>query len=187
VTEECVPVFGAELRRLRTAAGLSLAQLSREVHYSKGYLSKIETGVRLPAPDLARRCDDAVAAGGALLALVPPRRQPRQPAETWDFGVAELAVPRSSAGSQSPPGLRAAPEPALPVRAAFRPLVDHVLRATGPAAVLRSFRDLAHRSRTDLLLRAARLGDYARLLAEESNDANHLMRAAEDGEWRLFR
>jgi transcriptional regulator with XRE-family HTH domain len=181
VTEECVPVFGAELRRLRTAAGLSLAQLAREVHYSKGYLSKIETGVRLPAPDLARRCDEAVLAGGALLALVPSRRQPRQPTETWDFGVAELAAP------QPPAGLRAAAEPPLPVRAAFRPLVDQVLRAAGPAAVLRSFRGLAHRTRTDLLLRAARLGDYARLLAEESNDANHLTRAAEDGRWRPFR
>ncbi|NBH03695.1 helix-turn-helix transcriptional regulator, partial [Amycolatopsis sp. SID8362] len=37
--------FGAELRRLRHAAGLSLTELADRVHYSKGYLSKVETGL----------------------------------------------------------------------------------------------------------------------------------------------
>jgi transcriptional regulator with XRE-family HTH domain len=32
-------MFGAELRRLRLAAGVSLTDLARQVHYSKGYLS----------------------------------------------------------------------------------------------------------------------------------------------------
>ena len=40
--------FGAELRRRRVAAGLSLAQLAARIHYSKGYLSKIETGHKPP-------------------------------------------------------------------------------------------------------------------------------------------
>ncbi|MBV9314344.1 MAG: helix-turn-helix transcriptional regulator [Pseudonocardia sp.] len=37
---------GSELRRLRTEQGLSLAEAGRRVHYTKGYLSKIETGKR---------------------------------------------------------------------------------------------------------------------------------------------
>lgn len=63
--------FGAELRRLRMAARLSLAQLSKEVHYSKPHLSRIETGQKQPSLDLARACDTALHADGRLSALVP--------------------------------------------------------------------------------------------------------------------
>jgi transcriptional regulator with XRE-family HTH domain len=49
-------LFGTELRRLRVAAGLSLGDLADVVHYSKGYLSKIESGDKPPNTALARRC-----------------------------------------------------------------------------------------------------------------------------------
>lgn len=65
------PVFGAELRRLRTAAGLTLAQFASSVHYSKGQLSKIENGHKRPTPEFARMCDAVLDAGGALAGLVP--------------------------------------------------------------------------------------------------------------------
>ncbi len=61
--------FGVELRRWRARRGLSLLALSRRVHYSKGYLSKIENAVKPVTVDLARRCDEALGAGGALVAL----------------------------------------------------------------------------------------------------------------------
>lgn len=64
--------FGTELRRLRQAAGLSLSGLARKVHYSKGYLSKIETGAKPARDDLARRCDAVLSADGQLASLVPP-------------------------------------------------------------------------------------------------------------------
>lgn len=64
-------VFGTELRRRRLAAGLSLAGLGTLVHYNKSYLSKIENGIQTPPVDLARRCDVALGADGALAALVP--------------------------------------------------------------------------------------------------------------------
>jgi hypothetical protein len=63
--------FGPELRSRRTTAGLSLAELSRRVHYSKSHLSKVENGLKLPSVDLARRCDAQLAADGALTSLVP--------------------------------------------------------------------------------------------------------------------
>ncbi|SDC41657.1 helix-turn-helix domain-containing protein [Actinokineospora iranica] len=63
--------FGTALRRGRLAAGLSLAAMSRAVNYSKGYLSKVETGVSPPTPWLARRCDQVLGLGGALADLVP--------------------------------------------------------------------------------------------------------------------
>jgi DNA-binding XRE family transcriptional regulator len=73
--------FGVELRRRRAAAGVSLGQLAGLIHYSKGYLSKIETGEKPPTRDLARRCDAALEAGGQLAGLVSagPARAPTRP------------------------------------------------------------------------------------------------------------
>jgi WD40 repeat protein/transcriptional regulator with XRE-family HTH domain len=66
--------FPAQLRRLRQERGLSLADLARHTHYSKGYLSKIETGAKRATADVARRCDAVLRAEGSLLRLVnePP-------------------------------------------------------------------------------------------------------------------
>ncbi|MFI9380781.1 ATP-binding protein [Kutzneria sp. NPDC052558] len=61
--------FGGELRRLRLAAGLSLRGLAARVHYSKGYLSKVENGRARPNPDFARACEAVLDADGALVAL----------------------------------------------------------------------------------------------------------------------
>jgi transcriptional regulator with XRE-family HTH domain len=68
--------FGAQLRRRRTAAGLSLADLAGLVHYSKSYLSRIETGAKPPGVDLARRCDAMLEAEGSLAALVREDEEP---------------------------------------------------------------------------------------------------------------
>jgi transcriptional regulator with XRE-family HTH domain len=70
---EYSPKFAAELRRRRREAGWSLADLSARVHYSKGYLSKIENLVKPAGPELARLCDTALGAGGELSKLVPER------------------------------------------------------------------------------------------------------------------
>ncbi|MEV5782026.1 helix-turn-helix transcriptional regulator [Streptomyces sp. NPDC052287] len=63
--------FGAELRRRRTAAGKSLGELAEEVHCSRSFLSRIETGQRRVTRELAQLCDERLDARGALLALVP--------------------------------------------------------------------------------------------------------------------
>lgn len=63
--------FGDQLRAWRSKRELSLAGLAKLVHYSKGYLSKLENGDKPPTPDVARRCDEALGAGGELLRLVP--------------------------------------------------------------------------------------------------------------------
>ncbi|HEX3782254.1 MAG TPA: tetratricopeptide repeat protein [Pseudonocardiaceae bacterium] len=69
--------FGAELRRLRGAAGLSLTDLANKVHYSKGYLSKVETGLAQANGTLAALCDGVLDTEGTLVAMVPSRRKPR--------------------------------------------------------------------------------------------------------------
>lgn len=69
--------FGAELRRLRRLRGLSLSQLSELVHYSRGYLSRLENGRQAASREVARACDRVLNAGGALLAWVPDRGRRR--------------------------------------------------------------------------------------------------------------
>lgn len=65
--------FGEELRRRRLAAGLTITRLAVLVHYSKGQLSKVERGIKMPSPELARLCDAALAADGALIRLADER------------------------------------------------------------------------------------------------------------------
>ncbi|GHD93012.1 nSTAND1 domain-containing NTPase [Streptomyces naganishii] len=71
------PPFPRQLRRLRQQRGLSLAELARRTHYSKGYLSKIETGAKRATADVARRCDEVLDAGGELLRLAGEAHQAR--------------------------------------------------------------------------------------------------------------
>lgn len=73
--------FGPELRRLRIAAGFTLTRLAASVHYSKGQLSKVETGNKRASIEFARLCDTALGADGALAALVTssPGRKPARP------------------------------------------------------------------------------------------------------------
>lgn len=61
--------FGVELRRRRSAAGMTLTGLAERLGYSKGYLSKIEHGIARPSIDLARSCDAVFYANGDLAAM----------------------------------------------------------------------------------------------------------------------
>jgi transcriptional regulator with XRE-family HTH domain len=98
VTEQWM-LFGPELRRLRVAADLSLTRLAGLLHYSKGHVSKVETGLKRPTPELAQRCDTLLGAEGALAALVPARpsgsvagkamtRRATDDSEVWLMNVA---------------------------------------------------------------------------------------------------
>lgn len=61
--------FGAELRLRRQAAGLSLTAFANRIHYSKGHLSKVESGDKPVSVAFARLCDASLDAGGELVAL----------------------------------------------------------------------------------------------------------------------
>ncbi|HKS48327.1 MAG TPA: helix-turn-helix transcriptional regulator [Amycolatopsis sp.] len=95
--------FGAELRRLRERAGISLSQLARQVHYSKGHLSKVESGHKPPSAQLARLCDSAVGAGGSLIRLVadgvPEPSGPSGQAPSGEFDQDMWTLGVSSGGS----------------------------------------------------------------------------------------
>jgi transcriptional regulator with XRE-family HTH domain/tetratricopeptide (TPR) repeat protein len=88
--ESGITLFGTELRRRRTAAGLSLTGLAALVHYSRSHMSKVETSTRPPSADLARRCDSALSCHGELAALAGP--PPAVPAPQSDIDVDEVWV-----------------------------------------------------------------------------------------------
>ncbi|MEU5633162.1 nSTAND1 domain-containing NTPase [Streptomyces rishiriensis] len=74
-SDTTVQDFPTQLRRLRRQRGLSLADMARRTHYSKGYLSKIETGAKRVTVDVARRCDEILQADGGLLHLLTKTAQ----------------------------------------------------------------------------------------------------------------
>ncbi|MEX2969882.1 helix-turn-helix domain-containing protein [Streptomyces sp. C184] len=97
-----IPVgFGAELRRRRIEAGLSLGKLATLICFSKGHLSKIERGVKAPSHDLAQLCDSALNAGGQLSSLISA---PERSVDEEPLTDADVAVPwtlRMQAGGES--------------------------------------------------------------------------------------
>ncbi|QIQ04947.1 helix-turn-helix domain-containing protein [Streptomyces liangshanensis] len=60
--------FAAALQTRRQAEGLSLRELSALVRYSAGWLSRVARGQGTPTLALARACDEALGAGGVLVA-----------------------------------------------------------------------------------------------------------------------
>jgi transcriptional regulator with XRE-family HTH domain len=93
--------FGEDLRRRRLDAGLTLSCLARLVHYSKGQLSKVERGIKMPSRDLARLCEAALDAGGALAALFRERPNESGNAFVADDHGEEVWLMRLSADGQS--------------------------------------------------------------------------------------
>ena len=63
--------LGVLLRRLRTLSGLTQAGLGRLAGYDGSYVGATERAAVRPSRDLVERCDHALQAGGALLALCP--------------------------------------------------------------------------------------------------------------------
>lgn len=61
--------FGARLRYWREVRGFTQAQLGRQLGYADSSISKLESAVRRPTPELARHCDDILDTGGELAAL----------------------------------------------------------------------------------------------------------------------
>jgi DNA-binding XRE family transcriptional regulator len=67
---------GAELRRLRTAAGQTQAHVARSVGVSRANLTQWETGRYLPSAENARLLDDHFHAGNSLVELAEAARSP---------------------------------------------------------------------------------------------------------------
>ncbi|MFD7495617.1 helix-turn-helix domain-containing protein [Streptomyces sp. NPDC059832] len=185
--------FGAELRRLREDAGMTLQQLADVTSYSRGHLSKIERGTNPPTMSLAQRCDAHFGAGGRLRkaysAEVDSAGRKSKPARRQVIvtGVGSLLATGLTDGGKNghasdrelPPGAlyqdqlhqmkklgqNLAPTAMLPV---LHSQVSNVIalasRSTGP-------------SRAGLLVTASRFAEYIGWMAQESGDETMALNA----------
>ncbi|AZQ34241.1 XRE family transcriptional regulator [Streptomyces cyaneochromogenes] len=98
--------FGAEQRRHREGAGLSLVQLAGIVNSSKSTLARIETAELMPPPDLPGRLDAAFGADRhfhGLYELAKREAHPDQYRRFMDFEAQAEVI--ENFGSQAVPGL----------------------------------------------------------------------------------
>ncbi|GHH30468.1 hypothetical protein Srubr_80330 [Streptomyces rubradiris] len=83
--------FSRELEALLAERQLSWRKLAQRVGYTAGWLSKVKNG-RPPSEDLARLCDEALDAGGRLIALAGGQSVRPQAARTGKAPLAQLPV-----------------------------------------------------------------------------------------------
>ncbi|MCW8382425.1 GH25 family lysozyme [Streptomyces justiciae] len=93
--------MGRRLREIRKEKRVSLGVLAKGAGYTKGYLSKIESGEKPLTAEAARACDRALATGGELTRLVNLRTAARYsdstPAATTS-PLSDQAAVRSEVG-----------------------------------------------------------------------------------------
>ncbi|KJK47796.1 DNA-binding protein [Lentzea aerocolonigenes] len=159
--------FGEQLREYRIAAGLSMGQLAKLIHYSKGYLSKIENDVKPPTPTVARLCDGVLGVGGKLLEAALYSSPPAAAA-----GIRSRPVPdelviggmRASFEQLRRLGLLTSPTLLLEPLKALQHTVHGLAREnTGPAG-------------TTLLRLAARIAEYTGWMSQEAGDERDALR-----------
>jgi hypothetical protein len=161
---------------------MSLATLAEHAFYTKGYLSKVENGLKEPSRALAGRCDAVLDAGGRLAELVPLERLPDARADPLPGGdpfalAAPGADPNPSAAAAA-----AADEHSLPTlidaleqcrrlghQFSPRPVLESVRGLTGWVRILADHaEDPVAAVRFGLL--AARYAEYAGWMAQEAGD-----------------
>lgn len=70
------PRFSQRMRELITERGLSYRRLAAHIYLAKSYVHRIAHGAVPPTIDIARRIDEALGAGGELIALAACRNDP---------------------------------------------------------------------------------------------------------------
>jgi transcriptional regulator with XRE-family HTH domain len=71
--------YGAELRRLREAAGLSQEQLGERVFCSGTYVGQFESATRRPQPEVSKLFDDVLGSGKHFQRLCELARRSKHP------------------------------------------------------------------------------------------------------------
>ncbi|MER5388205.1 helix-turn-helix transcriptional regulator [Saccharopolyspora sp. NPDC002686] len=82
---------GADLRAAREAAGLSLSRMAERTHFTKSYLSMIETGRRSIAADVVTAYEQTLG-----VPLSPAPGDPLRVAHEWLVSASPMAVQASS-------------------------------------------------------------------------------------------
>ncbi|MGH3310167.1 MAG: helix-turn-helix domain-containing protein [Streptomyces sp.] len=98
--------YGAELRRLREAAGLSQDQLGERVFCSGTYVGQFESAVRRPQTDVSKLFDDVLGSGAHIQRLCKLARSSKHPDYFADAAELEkLATTISEYAPMLVPGL----------------------------------------------------------------------------------
>jgi hypothetical protein len=188
--------FGARLRELRVSRGMSLGTLAARVHYSKGHLSNVERGHKVPSDLLARLCDGVLAGGGVLIGHPAVSREaaPEPVVADWpptlfDSAWTLLMAPDGSgswdAGGEAhtlPRPLRSG-RPRLDEQWALFDAVRGFGRAASPSLVLpmalvqfqtvrAAVKGSVGVARRQQMLLGARLAEYLGWMSQEAGDDN---------------
>ncbi len=109
--------FGRELRRLREQAGLTQVQLATLLGYSHTYVSKLESGARVPRIAFAGGADELLGAGGSLVSAAANARARRQQESERAQSDGTVGVPMPQADrpgrSRVPAAAPAVPAPGV--------------------------------------------------------------------------
>ncbi|MFE1950640.1 helix-turn-helix domain-containing protein [Streptomyces sp. NPDC059524] len=120
-----IALVGHQLRALREAAGLKVAELGAALGYGEGIVYKVETGTRIPRPEFLDKADDVLRANGLLKAMKPDVAEVRYPKKVRDIAALEAkAVELTSYWNHSPHGLLQTPEYAQALFSMRRPALS---------------------------------------------------------------
>ena len=84
--------FAEELRRLMTAKRMGVRELARQVPCNPGHVSQLRNGQKRPSPQIAKRLDDVLGAGGRLAEIAASFDARPGPAERGTAGAVDDAV-----------------------------------------------------------------------------------------------
>ncbi|WP_351234627.1 helix-turn-helix transcriptional regulator [Streptomyces sp. NPDC002133] len=117
--------FGQQLRLLRTAKGLTRAELGALLGYGEDQVASVELGRRIPKLGFIERADEVLETGGLLTVMKEEVAKARYPAFFRDAAKLEAeAVELHVYANQAVPGLLQTEEYARAVFEMWRPLLD---------------------------------------------------------------
>ncbi|WP_394297308.1 Scr1 family TA system antitoxin-like transcriptional regulator [Streptomyces albus] len=120
--------FGAQIRVLRTRAGLTQAELGQQMQYGEDLISSVERGRRIARPEFIDKADEVLDGGGLLAAMKGEVLRARYPAYFRDAAKLEAgAVELNAYDCQVINGLLQTEEYARAVLTMYRPPVDEEL------------------------------------------------------------
>ncbi|OIJ89537.1 helix-turn-helix domain-containing protein [Streptomyces colonosanans] len=118
-------IFGRQLKRLRTAAGMTRAELGSRTGYSESTIAAFEQGRRIPSAEFIARADEVLGAHGVLLELVEEVERAQYPPFFRDAAKLEKeAVALHVFAVQGVPGLLQTEDYARAVFTMWRPALD---------------------------------------------------------------
>ncbi|MFD7918653.1 Scr1 family TA system antitoxin-like transcriptional regulator [Streptomyces sp. NPDC059740] len=120
--DELLRSFGRQIKLFRERAGLTQADVARELTYSEAQIAAVEQGRRIPRPDTIEAVDRLLEAGGVLVAMKRSVALTRYPAFFRDAArIEEEAVEFHAYAAVAVPGLLQTEEYARTMFTVWRP------------------------------------------------------------------